>query len=860
MKKIIAILLALLVFGSTCFAFDAKGLSDLGLVFSDNREELVLRKNFVKNLVNLLDISPMADSPQLYSDVTPGMLGYGEIMAAYNADIIYGTNKMEFRPDEPITYKEAINIFIKLLGYDIYLNQGQNDRLVAANMGLTKGISYTNNAWMNYENLIKMYSNIIDIPMLEVTKTGTKYSVEEGKTLFGAYRDLVFKEGIVQASGKESISKNINPTEKIAVIDGVTYDIENVKAEEYVGMRVHFVYEESDYGQIIRAICPVKECTVLDLNLQDVDLYASMALEYMDNGKARKIRFNSETTILYNGELITKYNTKIFNGDNGTVRFINNNNDNYYDVIFINEYEDYIVGRISDGVVFDKYKTDENGAPLTLDLSKIDDRVFFRMSGKNFTISDVLKDNVISVLKSDAGVVTKVILSLNTAEGIVESVEDNILSLDGEEFYLTEDFCKKNSVELGESVKVYLNAVNNVIAMTSYGVSGYNYGYLMDLIHNTDTDQIYARMLTADNSIKRYELRSKLTLDGKRKQYKFAEVNKSFSDGYGFLPQIVRYRIGSNDTIISIDTKKVASANGETDKNSLVCSFQKETLKYIKNSITFSGRIAASSDSVIFKVPDESSQEVRGTYGDKYYSVTNTSQLVDSQDISVEGYGTDIKNYIPEAFVIYTEESGGVTGIQDSERLSIVTNISQSLKEDGEVATKIVYLKGTEELSACFENDNIITESLPEGKTLKVGDVIRVKTNSFGEINGLQYIYSVDDGTDDTTEFHSGISNSEFGGRGTFVLTKLNFIKHQDGFGFFAKNAEIVEQGEITLSQMFVSDIRDTTVVIYDPNEIPKVKLSTIDELHETYGEEPGDMIITKTYYNLLQTIYAIRK
>ncbi len=875
MKKITALILALSLFGSIGSAFSSAALSTFGVKISEDGEELALRKDFISNIINFIGLSPLNDAKQIFNDVPPGHPNFGSIMTAYESGFIYGNHNLQFMPDTPITYEQAYTILIRVLGYDVYLKQGMDVVSVASRIGLSKGIEYKGDKWVNHGDMAKLFSNFVDIPTIDIKFDGVNYTYNEnGDTLLEKYRDATVLQGLVQGVGEKIIEANAKSLNDSIVINGQIYDTNGQDFTEYLGMYVEYVYTEIDGVDMVLSISPIQKCTAIDVNLRDVENYVNRAIIYTDeNGKDKKATLDSNVIVSYNGSPVSSFGAQLFSGDNGSVRLINNNSDSTIDVVLIEEYEDIFIGNIDvvNGIVYDKFKKTQGGSAVSVNLSNLDEEHLVNSRGKAVELKSLQRNTLLSVLKTDTGAVVKAIVCSKVDEGIITSMssEGNTVFAGGKEYYVTDACVAVNNFKVGDNVEFYINVCSNAAAVITAGAGNVRYGYLMKLFYDSDIETTYAKILTTDNIKIRAKINTKFNLNGVRSSHSYSTIRSAFSDTNGFLPQLVRYTTDSEGNITMLDS--VGSAN-EGGSPSLVSLYAKtSSMRYSSSGSSFGAKLIVD-NALVFQVPDEDDPAKRGTYEDKKYIVSSTGNLINNRTYTVAAYSTEPTEFLADAFVVYDTTSSGV-GMYDGEVFAVIKSIGQTLDADGEVVPRLEYIYKGEVYSYPVVSKSVVEDALEKPREttptleLKVGDAVRIALNEEGDkISYLQYVYSLTDGRDDTitnfSGYHEGIliPNNSLDKYDYFVLTTGHVYKIINNNIYFAKKSIINTGAELGLDNLVAFKAETVPVVIYDPNDEDILRVANLNELKESSDGVEGDFVLLKTYLGALQIIYVVRQ
>lgn len=858
MKKIITALLLFVMLFSDAFAFSSQTLSQLGMSVTGDESHLVLRTEFVSNVLVLLGISPSEDAKEVFLDVPPEHPSFGEVMAAYNAGIIHGEPGLTFRPDDPVTYREAIRVLVDILGYGGYVRTGMEYSDVAGMTGLLDGISYREKEYVTEENMSKLYLNAIDIPTPEISYENGSYVYNlEGETILKKHHDIIKGKGVLKSVGDYTIDENAATGEGLLLIENAVFSSNGKDFSKYLGMKVDYLYIDDKGDFTVVAMEPSKTVSVVDLKLYEIEKYSERKVYYIEEtGKEEYIKLGEDVSVIYNGEPVKRFSEELFSGDNGTVRFISNEN-SVCDAVIITEYEDYFVDSVDtkNSIVYDRYNRNKlTNVPRSIDLSLLEEEDITVTNGKTVAVSDIVKGDVVSVLKNQDGTLKKAVVSQNSIEGKITScdIEEKTVTVDGEVLRVSNNLLKNQRIKSGQTGKLYFNITGLVAGFGIESDGNGKIGYMRKVWLNEDTETCQIKMLTEDGVTKIFDISEKYTLDGKYAAHTIDTLKAALSDNIGLLPQVIRYTLNSEGKVRLIDTVK--PGNGENPETSLSNIYEKtENVRYILGSAGFGNRLSVTADTLMFKVPDESTAKLRGTYPDDKYKIISVSGFKTDTRHTVAGYAIGEKSYSPDVIVEYSVTSS----VDTTTGLSVISGISDGLNSNDEAVKIITYISEGTETETATESPEVTS-----GITLNVGDAVRFSLTDDGEINYIEKLYSVSDGYDDTTAFGNGVANSAIDTHAASMFTKAHVYDKENSLLFVAKLKDIKEKGNkgLSLSDMAAYDTSSASIVIYDKDERFKVRDGGLWDLRTTSSSlNPGDMVILHVRYSKLMTVYVVR-
>lgn len=199
LKKLIAVVLTFtLVFSAMAVGFagtfsDVKDdasyagavarLSSLGLVSgmpngTYNPDGAVTRAQmiaFVNAAKGLQDAAKVAAGPTKFSDVPANYWASGDINIANPDGYPDGT----FKPDNTVTYPEALALLLRALGVTENLSWPYGVIAKAADIGLTDGVTLSANATINRGQMAILVNNALDLPLYKYDTNGNAYPTND---------------------------------------------------------------------------------------------------------------------------------------------------------------------------------------------------------------------------------------------------------------------------------------------------------------------------------------------------------------------------------------------------------------------------------------------------------------------------------------------------------------------------------------------------------------------------------------------------------------------------------------------------------------------------------------------------------
>lgn len=257
MKKLIALVAVCVIsFGISIRAFAENVFSDMDLVTFKGDNHFILPGEFYENILKVLDISIESNVEPVFEDLLPGDAYYDVLMTAYKNGYIKGIGN-RLNPNTPIIYYDILRVIVNALGYEeyaqIYGGYPFGYMSIAAKIGLLDGISIYGDDWVEKENLIKIWENAVEIPVMDydIVNSSVNFEVfvkeENADTLLSKYRDVYMEEGIVTAVGQARINKAVRAMEQYITIDDKSFYVdEDMDFSGFLGCRVKYYYIFTD--------------------------------------------------------------------------------------------------------------------------------------------------------------------------------------------------------------------------------------------------------------------------------------------------------------------------------------------------------------------------------------------------------------------------------------------------------------------------------------------------------------------------------------------------------------------------------------------------------------------------------------
>lgn len=718
-----------------------KLLDDLGFVDIKYRGKTELsRGDFIEIAVKLFNY-PIQRVDQ-FLDVDANSQYYEAVgTAAVNGIISDSSNY--FYPDKAMKWDEAVRILVNGMGYAPVIENGeQGYTKVAAKLGIIPDTDLSSS--ISYDSLVNVVYNLLDAEIMEVNYGVYENSYKTGDTLLEAVHDIYRTKGYIietEISGLYGPSTVGENEIKLKTSEGeLRVNMRN--SQEYLGHKVEIYFQDNKDEEREVVSIRIIDDNVKVIQGEDVDEYQGNYIRYFENDKAKTIKVSKDAAIVYNGVAITsgeELAEEWYAPENGTVTVIKGTGD-IGDVIIVTSYECIVfsasVEKDNTITLHDKY----GGKSYTCEKDQI---VFYDKNGDEVGLSALSEYDVISICappKMNDLLKVRAYVSNYGITGTITSISGNKkkVSLEAEEFKLTDNLAEYIQLgnspvfKVGQSGEFYLDYFGNIAAFKIENeAESDNLVYLINIFVGDENKSEYSwlKVLTADNKIKTYETKRKITVNDQSVTYD--ELYEQFTSNGEIQQQLILLKLDDDDIVKSVYTAKDRGDIGRLVKT-YTPQTPSETLSYRSATYGFGGRmIIGISATKVFVVPNEKTLSI-ATNAD--YVATTRDYFVDGANYHVQGYSVSDENVMEDAVVVYVDAGSENIKITDGSMLGLVDEIAMGVNEDDEDVNIITMMY----------NGNIQTLYTEEGvdvSDIKSGDAVQIKLNPDNEIQKIRKVF-----------------------------------------------------------------------------------------------------------------------
>lgn len=778
-KRIISTLLAIILSVSMCLA----AFADNSLVIRENvifdlqsygilqgrgdgelaLDESVTRAEFCTFVARLIR-APKVSYTDNFIDVNKNDWFAGDVAFLWGAGLVNGNELGEFRPNDNVTYTDAMKILVCALGYDVAAKEAggyPNGYLsVGAKIRLNSGISADREDFLTRGAVVLMLHNALDIEILEPVSYGDSditYGIS-GKTYRSLFATDTSSDSIYMSTGivtADYYSYLLEPVSEIqpgeVQINGIIYNIGTTNTDKLLGMEIEYFYKEAKRGNptIISSrmtdtnnIVPLKSGEIVNISASSLSFYDE------EKNKETNLRLSDTLSIVKNYQLVDRPYVFSSGEDickNGFVKIIDNTGDGIYDLLITEDYNSYRVEKVSENGLYLANNKLFNASPF-VKINLDDDTVKIILeneNGEKINLSDIKEDDVVSLLQNEDKSVLKCVKGKEAVFGNLTEMNAKELYIDNEAY--TFDYYYSDTVRVGSDIIAYLDFRGKIIEIELDASLGKNYAYILESsseeglsgsfclqvlipgklkpeieIDDSNEDQIVEiPVLKAYNSsVDVLTFASKINYDGTvMTQSEYSSVFSSVNLNSSPELRLVSYRTNSEGLVTTIEsTQRIGDGNYKV-YNGYENVFGKE------GTIPF----AITEKSGVVCIPENAGT---GFDSDNYYA----SLLINNgQRYQITGYNIDPETSVADIVVI-TAPMNLKTGdvISGKSKLAVLSKTSSVVDEtDGEVKTKFEFWSEGKKMSFFVSPDS---DAARMSSRMNFGDVFYYALDNVDEI------------------------------------------------------------------------------------------------------------------------------
>ena len=599
-KKICSLLMALILMLSVMPAFaeegteiktdapseryseDVKLLTALGLYsFGEYAyNDTVSRGEFAKMIADLLGATETADGGK-FTDVTAETPNKDAIYAVSSMGLMNGMGDGTFRPDDSVTYIQAIKVLVSALGYKPMADAeggyyaGYFNCALDLKLYVTKGADH--NAPLTFENAAELLVKTAETPVFELVAVSENTSVfesNEDKTLLNVYHNIYKEEGRMTDNGITALNGKSAISDEAVRIGSNTFVKAFDGAKEYLGYNLEYYFkDESGVKSLLYAEADDRKNDVVTVNARDLLAddagFKKTCLVTEINGKKKEYDIYQYAYLIYNGAYDATFTSASLKIRQGEITLIDSDGDKKYETVMVEEYKDIVANNVQTANEKIIAKRSADSAYMAINYGEYDYVVFENANGEIIDPATVKADNVISVFLSKGKEKARFRVSTATDEITINLIdtEDGAVIAENDKAYLLskayEDMAASGNMlypkaELGESYKLYLN-YENIVAAADKIDGKVQYAYFMGFTNGTGLNKsdVYLKLFLETNDCVYAKAAKNITINTVKKQSPdrlLDEAEKLVDSEGNAKPQLVRMVLNKKGELTEIET------------------------------------------------------------------------------------------------------------------------------------------------------------------------------------------------------------------------------------------------------------------------------------------------------------------
>lgn len=706
-------------------------------------DDAISRSEVAKMAVHALGLEDAAEASKGnrdFTDVGADHWANGYIHIASSQKLIVGDGDGKFRPNDTITYAEAMTIMTRAAGYEMAAQEKggyPNGYMVTGTgAGLAKNVQCGINEKISRGNVAFLTKNALEANMMEQKGYGQNASYEvTDKTLLSDVLDVEKAEGQIIAFEGASIDNNVSLSENKVKIGDKIYETE-IDLLDLLGYNVVYYYETDRYGanKIILAMPIDSQNTTVEI---DADVFSKITTK---NGNKAIEYFKSETSskkeiaqiadgakMIYNGKYID-FNDEYLNMKDkaGRIVLLDTTKNGIYNIVFVSSYKNMVVEEVSaTNKIVDKYSAQ------TL---KLDDETKYKISlgFDEIKLSDLKEYDVLSVYASADNEMYNIIVTRNVVEGKINAKDDKGFYINDKQYKVADNYT--DTISIGMEGKFYLDIDGRIAAVDTASTLSTNYAYLLKAYTDKGTDTSSFKLFTKAGEEKLYEANEKIKFNETTGVKASEVVNSLNSDNGETKEQLVTFTTNDSGKITGIKTAVDNTATGNINKDKFTVNYNLTDAIYNQETSKL-GNVRIDDNTIIFSIPSDSDE----------YEIADKKIFEDEQKYNAYVY--DMTESYTARVVVVTNSA---LKAKADAPLAIVSKISSAVNSDDEKASLLtVYVNG-EEKKIFAENSNVLVKG-DDNKALEQGDIIQYKTNNKGEIVSIRVLMDIKSKATETT-------------------------------------------------------------------------------------------------------------
>ncbi len=489
------------------------------------------------------------------------------VLVAASRGIVNGFEDGTFKPDENVTYEQAVKMIVCAAGYESIaqsLGGWPNGYMMQAmNLKLTDNAVTADQTGKASRGIVaQLMFNVLDVD-IPVYNSITGKLEDNLKTFMETYMGIVMVDAQLVGVEEKTVANYVGPTlyvgemgiklknGSVMVLDYTPYTQDKATLEAYVGQDAVVYYKEGKSGNmstLYEIDFDVAKNTVVTVNSNDIESFSGSTLKYYTSGtKTKTLKLaSSDLSVYYNGKLAldpTDISDWLDPADTanfiyGEVKLTDRGSDGEFDTVEITDYDFLVVARtpsttdylVTNKVKFTSTPPAKHLAQIALDPDDITYTVNIQNDkGAAVNVTSLAANNVLLVAQSEhadgqEAEIKNVVVCGSPVTGKITaaSASEGTVTIQGKEYRISDyaaQYFTENSIktETGQQGTFYVDKWGTIIFGTQTAVSETTnpYAYIIRTSLNEDEDGgTITAYVPSQSGVKNYTVTGKVRYNG----------------------------------------------------------------------------------------------------------------------------------------------------------------------------------------------------------------------------------------------------------------------------------------------------------------------------------------------------------
>ena len=774
-------------------------------------EENVTRAQMAAIVCRMLGYEEQAQASKgttVFTDVAGNHWASGYVNVAYAQGIINGYGNGIFGPEDSVTYEQAIKMIVSALGYDLAATRKggypTGYLAIASAEGITKKANGTVGKAAKRGTIAILVYNALEVNLMDQlawSSDGNDTYTKTNETILSKYLEVDKYEGIVTGTPITEIADagqydaDITP---MITIDDESYVCGNINADAYLGKSViayigedkvtnkKTVYSIAENGTKNDSFA-ISATQLVEEDERYWDVENVIGYKNVGSSKILDIELDDEVIAYKNyDEIDAPVTTEELAGlirKGGSIEFISNDADSKYEVIVILAYDnEAVIENVTKyGRVY-RYDLYTGSGISRIDTDDEDSCVLVIKDGEVATVADIKKNNTVSHIEI-ADDFDIYFVSSATVAGIVESYEDNIVTINNKDYAISKAYGETASRLSGEEGMFFLNVDGQIAYNETAPTATGNYALVVASYteNNGLNNGEYLQVVLTDGTVAEYKINTTAKLydaDGEKIdtdiQTYFEDMmtgEKTDSDAvFATANDLLTYKnLMVKLTVSNNKITKVRLLEGASKTANSTDKFDEEAMSI--------GRLDIAKNTVIFSIAQTDEEIIEP---EDIVIGTATDFFVDGEEIggALRAYDEDDNSAIFAAAVGFGLEKA----IDSTSKLFIVTSIKTTIIDDNE-AYIVTGIQNGEEIKITLYNEDEAIEAPAKGDI-----ILLAEANAEGYVTEIEVLF---DG-EERIASNAKVKDEIYSGYGKVVKSAKNKFAIDDEIANDADASDVI--------------------------------------------------------------------